>query len=136
MSFAKCFVCILVFSLAVASLTSDPFAAMRRAAPSGSMSEVDYAVPQIGSGPVIGRKGHSVGKTARELIGGSPRRKKERAGRASKTLVDALIEPASEANSELLSEFGLPLVEGVPPFAVLFPPSRDAVGRLRSQATQ
>jgi hypothetical protein len=61
-----------------------------------------------------------------EQIGWRPADRHQKGRGQSPDIVELLITPASQESWKQLEAFGLPYIEGIPPFAILFPPNAEA----------
>lgn len=119
MRFVRCLVLFAICGFVVHARPSATAAAMR-----GPLAAGDHAIAQIAPGA------HADPDLAVMEPFGEPRSRRSRkpragAGASQRTLADALIEPTDAENRDLIKQFGLPMIEGVPPVHMLFPADED-----------
>jgi hypothetical protein len=108
------------------------FAAKRKAAVLKTKRAGDYAVAQIR--PALSRKARSSlsdFKPFHKINISRCIKPDGRAASSGKSIADALLEPPSPATIELLTNYGVPVIDGVPPIFILFPDEqkgRETVG--------
>jgi hypothetical protein len=126
MRFVRCLVLLAICGLVIHARPSVSAAAMRGAPSSPPIAASGHAIQQIAPAA----RAHADPDLAVMEPFGQPRSRRSRKARAGanasyRTLADALIEPTDAEKRDLTKQFGLPVIEGVPPIHMLFPPGED-----------
>ena len=121
MRFVRCLVLLTICGLVLHARPSVSAAAMRGAPSSPPIAASGHAIQQIAPAA----RAHADPNISLEPFG-QPRNRRARKARAGanasyRTLADALIEPTGAEKRDLTKQFGLPVIEGVPPIHVLLP---------------
>lgn len=129
MTFARCLILVAIASMGSAlTLSHIPAdASTRKVKFSKTKRPSDYVIGQIRSAP--SRKARRSLSSVVQLGGReSASHTVGIASSASKaSIADALLEPPNDQTIEVLTEYGVPIIEGVPPIAFLFPlPKTDS----------
>jgi len=122
MRFVRCLVLLAICGLVFHARPSVSAAAMRGAPSSPSIAASGHSIQQIAPAAAA----HADPNIAALEPFGQTRNRRARKARAGanasyRTLADALIEPTGAEKRELTKQFGLPVIEGVPPIHMLLP---------------
>jgi hypothetical protein len=122
MSFVRCLVVSTLCGLVLPAQPSETAAAMC-GMPSSQMSAAsDHTIAQIAPAAAANVDPDSAALESFDQPRGWRARKARAAAPPSyRTLADALIEPPGPGNLDVIKEFGLPVIEGVPPIHMLLP---------------